>query len=49
MSSEPKIKITIECTKQEFKTTPSARKPEAPFNITMNISKMKNELKGINK
>ncbi len=35
-------------TKEEFNTTPGNKIEEAPFDITMDLNKMKNELKDIN-
>lgn len=44
-----KEKTWFNHTKNEFKTTPSTKTKEAPFDITMNIEKLNNELKNISK
>jgi len=43
------IKTWFNYTKKEFNTQPSAKPAQAPADITMNLTKLKNALKGINK
>jgi dTDP-4-dehydrorhamnose reductase len=42
-------KTWYEYTKDEFETVPGAKLPGAPYNITMDVSKMKNALKDTDK
>jgi dTDP-4-dehydrorhamnose reductase len=42
-------KTWYEYTKDEFETVPGAKLPDAPYNITMDVSKMKNALKDTDK
>jgi dTDP-4-dehydrorhamnose reductase len=42
-------KTWYEYTKEEFKTLPGVRLSDAPYNITMNLTKLKDELKDISK
>ena len=44
-----KEKSWFDLTKEEFNTIPGVRPEKAPLDITMNINKMENELKSINK
>ena len=43
------IKTWFELTKDEFKTVPGTKPLDAPYNITMNLSKLKDALKEPNK
>jgi dTDP-4-dehydrorhamnose reductase len=43
------IKTWFNHTKKEFATQPTARPSQTPADITMNLTKLKNALKGINK
>jgi dTDP-4-dehydrorhamnose reductase len=43
------VKTWFSLTKKEFKTTPTSSPLETPLDITMNLSKMNDDLKNINK